>query len=44
LLDLRKADEKEWKQIVFHRYGMMEQGSIMEIIAAEDPKEIHGIL
>ncbi|MEO9209700.1 MAG: DUF2249 domain-containing protein [Ginsengibacter sp.] len=43
LLDLRKADEKELKQIVFHRYGMMEQGDTMEIIAAEDPKEIHGI-
>lgn len=25
LLDLRKADKKEWKQIVFHRYGMMEE-------------------
>jgi len=43
LLDLRKANVSEWKQIVFHRYGMMEQGSTMEIIAAEDPKEIHGI-
>ena len=43
LLDLRKAEEKEWKQIVFHRYGMMEPGDIMELIAAEIPKEIHGI-
>lgn len=43
LLDLRKADQKEWKQIVFHRYGMMEQGDTMEIIAAEDPVEIHHI-
>lgn len=43
LLDLRKAKKEEWKQIVFHRYGMMEQGDTMEIIAAEDPKEIHGI-
>ena len=43
LLDLRKAKEKEWKQIVFHRYGMMEQGDTMEIISAEDPKEIHAI-
>lgn len=43
LLDLRKADEKEWKQIVFHRYGMMEQGDTMEIIAEKDPKAIHGI-
>ncbi|MDT4870025.1 hypothetical protein FQZ97_1050840 [compost metagenome] len=43
LLDLRKADQKEWKQIVFHRYGMMEQNTTMELISAEDPAEIHGI-
>ena len=43
LLDLRKAEKKEWKQIVFHRYGMMEHGDTMEIISTEDPKEIHGI-
>jgi len=43
LLDLRKADEKEWKQIVFHRYGMMEEDTTMELISKEDPVEIHGI-
>lgn len=43
LMDLRKADAKEWKQIVFHRYGMMQEGDVMEIIAAEDPVEIHHI-
>lgn len=43
LLDLRKADKSEWKQIVFHRYGMMEQDTTMEIISKEDPVEIHGI-
>lgn len=43
LLDLRKADPKEWKQIVFHRYGMMEAGDTMELIAAEEPLEIHAI-
>ncbi|HRP56407.1 DUF2249 domain-containing protein [Agriterribacter sp.] len=43
LLDLRKANEGEWKQIVFHRYGMMEQGDTMELIAGKDLKEIHGI-
>lgn len=43
LLDLRKADKKDWKQIVFHRYGMMEQGTTMELISSEDPSEIHGI-
>lgn len=43
LLDLRKADKSQWKQIVFHRYGMMEPGTTMELIAGEDPVEIHGI-
>lgn len=43
LLDLRKADKEDWKQIVFHRYGMMEQGTTMEIIAKEDPVDIHHI-
>ncbi len=43
LLDLRKASQKEWKQIVFHRYGMMEQDTTMELISKEDPVEIHGI-
>lgn len=43
LLDLRKADEKEWKHIVFHRYGMMQQGDTMEVVAAIDPIEIHSI-
>lgn len=43
LLDLRKADKKEWKQIVFHRYGMMEENTAMGLISAEDPIEIHEI-
>lgn len=43
LIDLRKADKKEWKHIVFHRYGMMEQYTTMELICPEDPTEIHGI-
>lgn len=43
LLDLRKADKSEWKQIVFHRYGMMEEGTTMELVSKEDPTEIHGI-
>ncbi len=43
LLDLRKIDKKEWKQVVFHRYGMMEENTTMELIAKEDPSEIHGI-
>ena len=43
LLDLRKADPKDWKQVVFHRYGMMQEGDTMEIIAEAPPQEIHGI-
>jgi uncharacterized protein (DUF2249 family) len=43
LLDLRKADKKLWAQIVFHRYGMMQQGDTMEVVAGEDPVDIHDI-
>lgn len=43
LLDLRNADKKEWKQIVFHRYGMMETDTTMELISREDPVEIKEI-
>lgn len=43
LLDLRKARPGEWKQIVFHRYGMMQQGDTMELIASGEPEEIHQI-
>jgi uncharacterized protein (DUF2249 family) len=42
-MDLRKADKKDWKQVIFHRYGMMQQGDTMEMIASEDPVEIHHI-
>ncbi|HMU98858.1 MAG TPA: DUF2249 domain-containing protein [Chitinophagales bacterium] len=43
LLDLRKAAPKEWKQIVFHRYGMMEPDTTMELISSIDPEEIQQI-
>lgn len=43
LMDLRKADEKEWKHVIFHRYGMMEQGDTMEVISNKDLVEIHNI-
>lgn len=43
LMDLRKMDKNDWKQVVFHRYGMMEENTTMEIIAKEDPVEIHHI-
>lgn len=42
-LDLRNIDKKEWKQVVFHRYGMMEEGTTMELVAAENPTEIQDI-
>lgn len=40
LMDLRKIDEKDWKHVVFHRYGMMREGDTMEIIAAQDPRHV----
>jgi uncharacterized protein (DUF2249 family) len=43
LIDLRKADKKDWKYTIFHRYGMMLTDDVMEIRAAEDPEEIHQI-
>jgi len=43
LLDLRKADKKDWKYTIFHRYGMMLPGDVMEIRASEKPEEIHQI-
>lgn len=43
LIDLRKVDVKRWRQVIFHRYGMMAEGTTMEIISREDPSEIHGI-
>ena len=43
LIDLRKTDPADWKHVIFHRYGMMPVGAIMEILAAEDPDEIRTI-
>lgn len=43
LMDLRKVASEDWKHVVFHRYGMMEIGHVMELIAAGDPVEIHAI-
>lgn len=40
LIDLRKADKKDWKYTIFHRYGMMLPGDVMEIRASEEPNEI----
>lgn len=43
LMDLQNMDKKSWKQVVFHRYGMMEEGTVMELIARENPAEIQEI-
>lgn len=43
LMDLRKMEKDQWKQVVFHRYGMMQQNEVMELIASREPKEIHVI-
>lgn len=43
MMDLRKAEKERWSQIIFHRYGMMEPDTTMEIIAREDPVDIHHI-
>lgn len=43
IIDLRKTDKKDWVHVVFHRYGMMEEDTTMELIAAENPNDIHGI-
>lgn len=43
LIDLRKTEQKDWKQVVFHRYGMMEEGTVMELLSREKPDEIQQI-
>lgn len=40
LMDLRKIAPADLKHVVFHRYGMMEEGGTMEIIACAEPLEI----
>ncbi|MBX2985661.1 MAG: DUF2249 domain-containing protein [Bacteroidia bacterium] len=42
MMDLRKVEKKDWKHVIFHRYGMMKEGDVMEIVAAENPEEIYG--
>ena len=43
LMDLRKVEKQDWKHVVFHRYSMMKEGDVMEIIAAELPEKIKSI-
>lgn len=40
LLDLRTIDKKDWRKVVFHRYGMMELNTTMEIISDSIPTEV----
>lgn len=44
LMDLRKVDGKARKYVISHRYGMMEEGDTMEILAAEEPADIRELL
>lgn len=43
LMDLRKAEKKDWNYAVFHRYGMMKVGDTMELISEGHPNEIKHI-
>lgn len=43
IIDLRSVAAEDWKHVVFHRYGMMEEGDTMELTSADELKEIHGI-
>lgn len=43
LMDLRKTKEQDSLHAVFHRYGMMEEGDTMELLAAEIPSHIESI-
>lgn len=37
LMDMRRIAEQDWKHAIFHRYGMMEEGHSMLLLAAENP-------
>ncbi|SMB21035.1 conserved protein of unknown function [Sterolibacterium denitrificans] len=43
LMDLRKIAAGDRKHVVFHRYGMMEEGDTMELIATSEPDDILAI-
>lgn len=43
LMDLRKVDPKARRYVVSHRFGMMEEGDTMAIIAAQDPQDIEAV-
>lgn len=43
LMDLRKIDEKDWKHVVLHRFGMMPAGDTMELVAERDPRHVAAV-
>lgn len=43
LMDLRKVAPEDVKHVVFHRYGMMEEGDTMELIATQAPDDLLAI-
>ncbi len=43
LMDMRRIDEKDWKHVIFHRYGMMAERDVMELISAARPEVVHQI-
>lgn len=43
LMDLRRIAPEDQQHVVFHRYGMMEENGIVEIIATAEPSVIRDI-
>ena len=44
LMDLRKMTGDDWRHVILHRYGMMEEGDTMEIVAEQMPRQVQSIL
>lgn len=40
LIDLRKVNPAQWRHVIFHRYGLMPEGGVMELVAAAPPEEV----
>lgn len=43
LMDLRRIAPGDLKHVILHRYGMMEEGTAMEVIATHEPQEIRAL-
>lgn len=43
LIDLTKTQKEHWKQVVFHRFGMMVANDMMQLNSKEDPSEIRNV-